>query len=96
MFRWHKDLGRETVEDERRSGHPASVTTSTNVDPVRAFMRQHRRLTVRMTANEFNECTVNQIVTQGLNMRKMLAKITPRNLNDDQKTGRNEISAEML
>jgi hypothetical protein len=68
VFRWHKDFvnGRETVEDERRSGRPASVAgTSTNVDSVRAFIRQDRRLTIRMIVDELNinECTVHQIVT---------------------------------
>jgi hypothetical protein len=31
-----------------------------------------------MIADEFNECTVNQIVKEGLR-----AKMDPRNLNDD-------------
>jgi gamma-glutamyl phosphate reductase len=49
-----------------------------------------------MIADEFNGCMINQIVTQGLNMRKVCAKMVPRNLKDDQKAGRNEVSAEML
>jgi transposase len=51
VFRWHKDFenGRETVKDEPRSGRPASVR-STNVDCVRAFICQDRRITIRMTA----------------------------------------------
>jgi hypothetical protein len=34
VFCWHKDFvhGRETVEDEPRSGRPASVRRSKNVD----------------------------------------------------------------
>jgi hypothetical protein len=38
---------------------------------------------------------VHQIVTQDLNMRKVCAKRVPKNLNDDQKAGRNEVSTEM-
>jgi hypothetical protein len=30
-----------------------------------------------MIADEFNKCTVNQIVAQGLNMRKLRAKMVP-------------------
>jgi hypothetical protein len=34
VFRWHKDFinGRETAEDERRSGRPASARTSMSLD----------------------------------------------------------------
>jgi predicted unusual protein kinase regulating ubiquinone biosynthesis (AarF/ABC1/UbiB family) len=49
-----------------------------------------------MIADELNECTVHQIVTQDLNMRKVCAKMVPKNLNDYQKARRNEVSAEML
>jgi hypothetical protein len=42
IFWWHKDFvnGREMVEYEPRSGHPASVRTSTNVHLVRVFIHQ--------------------------------------------------------
>jgi hypothetical protein len=45
-----------------------------------------------MTANE---CMVRHIVTQDLNIRKVYAKMVPKNL-DNQKAGQNEVSAEML
>jgi hypothetical protein len=50
VFPWHKDFvnGREKVEDEPRPGHPASEERSTNVDRVRAFIRQGRCLTIRI------------------------------------------------
>jgi hypothetical protein len=88
--------GRKTVENEPRSGRPASLTTSTNVDRVRALIHQDRRLTIRMIANELNECTVHQIATQDLIMRTACAKLFPENLNEDQNASRKEVSAEML
>jgi hypothetical protein len=42
------------VEDEPRSGRPASARTNTNLDRVRAFIRRDRRLTTRMIADELN------------------------------------------
>jgi hypothetical protein len=42
-------------------------------------------LTIRIIADEVNDCTVCQIVTQDLNMREVCAKMVPENLNDDQK-----------
>jgi hypothetical protein len=40
-----------------------------------------------MIADELNinECTVHQIVTQDLNMRKVCAEMVPKNLNGNQK-----------
>lgn len=53
------------MEDEPLYGRPASVGTATSVDRVRPFIRQDRRLAVRMIVDELdiNECTVYQIVT---------------------------------
>jgi hypothetical protein len=49
-----------------------------------------------MIADELNECTVHQTVTRDLNMRRVCGKILKKYLNDDQKAGRNEVSAEIL
>jgi hypothetical protein len=86
------------VEDDPLSGRPASVRTSTNVERVRAFIRQDQCLTIRMIVDELNihECTVHQILTQDLNMRTVCAKTVPKNLDDDPRARRNEASAEML
>jgi hypothetical protein len=78
------------VEDEPQSGYPASVRGSTNVDHIRTFICQDQLLTIRMIIDEINinEFTVHQIVTQDLNMRKVCAKMIPKNLNDNQKVHR--------
>jgi hypothetical protein len=100
VFRWHKDFvnGREMVEDEQRSGRPTSVRTNTNVDRVRAFIRQDRSLTIGKITDviNINECTVHQIVTQDFFIKKVCAKMVPKNLNSDQKAPRNEVTAEIL
>jgi hypothetical protein len=51
-----------------------------------------------MVADELNinEFTVHQIATHDLNMRKLCAKTVPKNVDDDQKAARNEVSADML
>jgi hypothetical protein len=48
-----------------------------------------------MIADELNinGCTVHQIITRGMNMRKVFAKMVPKNLNDDQKPRRIEVLA---
>jgi hypothetical protein len=42
-----------------------------------------------MIADELNinECMAHQIITKGMNMRTLCAKMVPKDLNDDQKSG---------
>jgi hypothetical protein len=63
----------------RKGGRPTSVRTSTNIDRVRTFTLQDRRLKIRMIADELNinDCTDHQIVIQDFNMRKVCAKVVP-------------------
>lgn len=100
VIRWRTDFVnvRESVGDEPRSGRTTSVSTNTDVECVGAFIRQYRRLTIRMIADglNINECTFHQILTRDLKMRKLDANIVPNNLNDDKKSRRNEEPAEML
>ena len=58
-----------------------------NVEKVRALVQLDHRLSVRMIASELNlnHTTVHQILTQELTMRKLCAKIVPKNLTIEQK-----------
>ena len=61
-------------------------------------MRSDRRLTVRMIASELNlnHTTVHQILTQELAMRKLCAKIVPKNLTIEQKDNRKDACLHLL
>jgi len=86
-FRWHKSFleGREQVEDEPRAGRPSTSKTDDNVERVRSLVRSDRRLTLRMISSELNlnRFTVHQILTQDLDMRKVCAKMVPKNLTTE-------------
>jgi hypothetical protein len=72
------------------------MRTSTDVNHIKAFIHQDRHLTIQMISDELNEYMAHRIVTQDLNIRKVCAKVVPKNLNDDQKAHQNEALAEML
>ncbi|GFW35361.1 protein GVQW3 [Trichonephila clavipes] len=75
--------GRESLEDEPRNGRPPVSKTAENVVRVRDLVHSDRRLTIRMIGEELNlnRTTFHQILTNELKMRKICAKIVPKNLS---------------
>ncbi|GFV43522.1 uncharacterized protein TNCV_4592461 [Trichonephila clavipes] len=73
--------GRESIEDEPRNGRPSVSKTAKNIVRVRDLVHSDRRLTVRMIGEELdlNHTTVHHILTNELKMRKICAKMVPKN-----------------
>ena len=86
------------VEDEPRAGIPSNSKTEDNVKRVRSLVRSDRRLTLRVIGSELNlnRFTVHQILTQDLDMRKLCAKMVPKNLTTEQKTNRMDVCLDLL
>ena len=61
-------------------------------------MRENRRLTVRSIAEQVNidRETVRKILTEYLNMRKVCAKMVPKELTEEQKQRRVTICQDLL
>ena len=100
VFRRHKSSleGREQVEDEPRSGRTSTSKTDDNVARVSSLVRSGRRLTLRMIRSELNlnRFTVHLILTQDLDMRKLCAKMVPKNLRTEQKANRTDVCLDLL
>ena len=100
VFGWHKSFleGREQVEDEPRAGRPSTSKTDDNVERVRSLVSSDRRLTLRMITSELNlnRFTVHQILTQDLDMRKVCAKMVPKNLSTEQQANRRDVCLDLL
>ena len=76
--------GREGVEDEQRAGRPSTSRTENSVARVKAVLDRDRRLNVRLIAEEVGlaKTDVHRIITEDLYMRKICAKLVPKNLSD--------------
>jgi len=61
-------------------------------------VRSDHRLTLRMISSELNLnwFTVHQIFTQDLDMRKVCAKMAPKNLTTEQKVNRRDVCLDLL
>jgi len=92
VYKWVKRFseGRESVTDEERSGRPATSTTEENIAKVRQIVRENRQLTVRNIIEQVNidRETVRKILTKDLDMRKVCAKMAPKELTEEQKQRR--------
>jgi len=99
VYKWFERFrsGRESVEDEERSGRPSTSKTQENVERVREMIRSNRRLTVREISEDLNISygSVQNILTTDLNMRRVSAKFVPRVLTAEQKQQPLSISLEL-
>lgn len=84
VFEWHKRFseGREEVDDDEHPGRPSTSKTDENIEKVNEIVRNDRRLSIRMIASIINidKETVRQILHDKLNMKKVCAKMVPKNL----------------
>jgi len=92
VYKWVKRFseGKEGVTDEERSGLPATSRTGQNIAKVRQIVHENRRLAVRSIAEQVNvdRETVRKILTEDLDMRKVCAKMVPKELTEEQKQRR--------
>jgi len=80
---------RESVTDEERSGRPATSRTEENIEQIRQIVRENRRLTVMSIAEHVNtDGETGKILTEDLDMRKVCAKMVPKELIEEKKQRR--------
>ena len=94
LFRRPRTSGRRTS-----CGKTSTSKTDDNVERVMSLVRSDRRLTLRMISElNLNGFTVHQILTQDLDMRKVCAKMVPKNLNltTEQKANRRDVCLDLL
>ena len=82
--------GRGSIADEKRSGQTATSRSEENIPKVCQIVRENRRLTVRSIAEQviIDRETVRKVLTEDLDMRKVWAKMVPKELTEEQKQRR--------
>ena len=90
--------GRESVTDEERPGRPATSRTEEYIARIHQIVCENRRLTVRGIAEQVNidRETVRKILIEDLDMRKVCAKMVPKELTKEQKQRRVTIWQDLL
>lgn len=100
VFEWHRrfSMGRESVEDDDRSGRPRKSITDDSIRKVRDVVRGDRRLGVRAIAEivDLDRESVRRILTEELNMHKVCAKMVPKLLTTEQMQRRQELCIDLL
>ena len=85
VFRWHARFrsGRESVEDDERSGTPPTAKTDENINKIKGWMTVSRKLTIREIAEELNIAygSAQDILVNDLGLRRVAAKLVSKDLN---------------
>ena len=100
VAKWSAELkrGRDSLEDDPRSGRHADVISQKMIDHVERLVLNNRRIKVAELASEcgISNGSVYTIIHEHLGMSKVSARSVPRNLNMQDHQQRVESSQELL
>ena len=86
-----------SVDDDERSGRPSTSTAQKNIANVREVILADRRQTIHDVYEvvRLSYGTVQRILADNLNMRRISARLVPKVLSDDQKAHRASLCREL-
>lgn len=91
-FEWFKRFkeGRESLDDDPRSGRPATARTTQSVEFIQHLLTEDRTVTIRLLEEitGINRETIRIILHEDLGKRKLCARFVPHSLTEDQKKQR--------
>ena len=100
IARWASDFkrGRESLDDEHRSGRPVEAATPENIERIRQMIEENPRMKAHEMAviSGLSKGTVLKILHDNLHLSKVSARWIPHSLSRDQLLSRKEISLALL
>lgn len=100
VFRWHREFqrGRKSIEDDKHTGRPTDSVTAENMERVRNFLNEHRKVSITTISTNLSlsRTAIFAILHDHLHYRKLCARWVPRILTDVQKLVRHDLSRQLL
>jgi len=95
--KWFRE-GRETIEDHPRPGRPVTETTSENIEEIRSLINDDPHLTIDEIQVEtgMSRGTIERIISNHLQLKKITARWVPNVLTDNQRSERVRICKDNL
>jgi histone-lysine N-methyltransferase SETMAR len=95
--KWFRD-GREEIEDEPRAGRPITETTSENIELIESIINDDPHVTIEEleVQTDLSHGTIQRIISDHLNLRKITARYVPKHLTDSQRAERVRVCKENL
>ncbi|CAF3870852.1 unnamed protein product, partial [Rotaria sp. Silwood1] len=94
---WFRE-GSEEIEDEERSGRPVTETTLDNIEEIRSIVNDDPHVIIAELQEHtgLSYGTVHRILSDHLELRKIIARFIPKQLTDYQRNERVRICKENL
>ena len=100
VFEWHKTFseGREVVENFPHARRPSTSVNDDNIEKVKKIVLENRRVGIREVAEALNISygSTQHIAVHVMDMKRVAARLVPKDLNFLQKERRVEVAKEML
>ncbi|XP_066150300.1 protein GVQW3-like [Euwallacea fornicatus] len=81
VYQWHERFksGRESIEDDERSGKPSTSKTDENIDKVEEMLVNNHKYTIREIAEDLSIAygSVHDILVNDLGFHRVAAKLVP-------------------
>ena len=100
VFEWHKAFseGREVVENLPHASHPSTSVSDDYIEKVKKIVLENRHVGIREVAEALNISygSTQYIVVYVLRIKRVAARLVPKDLNFLQKECQAKVAKEML
>lgn len=100
VYDWHKRFrdGRESLEDDTRSGRPLTSVNPVNIERVKEIVRSNRRQSIEVIAEQvgISKGSCHTILCDVLNMHRVCQRFIPHALTEEQQEQRANLAQDLI